>query len=152
MKTIHRDIVSAVILSKDQKVLLGMKDPKELIYKDLWGIPGGGMEANETKEEALEREVLEETGIDINGYPVELLDDTNSGEAEKKLKDTGEIVYVKMKFYTYKVTITDKNASEIELQMNDDLIKGEWTAREELEAMPLNVPTRWLFSKLNYFL
>lgn len=151
MRTINRDIVSAVIFSRDNCVLLGMKDPKELIYVNQWGIPGGGVESGETKEQALEREVVEETGIEIKGYPIELLDDTNSGESEKRLKDTGEVVYVKMRFYTYKVVITDKDARMIALSMNDDLIKGEWVPLHQLQSKKLNTPTQWLFRKFHFF-
>ena len=151
MRTITRDIVSAVIFSKDNCVLLGMKDPKDLIYVNQWGIPGGGVEDGETKEQALEREVVEETGIEIKGYPVELLDDTNTGESEKRLKETEEVVYVKMKFYTYKVTLTDKTSREVVLSMNDDLIRGEWVPLDQLHAKKLNTPTQWLFRKYKFF-
>jgi len=42
MRTINRDIVSAVILSKDFKILLGKKDPsKGGVYASSWHIPGG---------------------------------------------------------------------------------------------------------------
>lgn len=35
-------------------------------YKGCWALPGGYMEINETLEDAVKREVKEETGIDIN--------------------------------------------------------------------------------------
>jgi 8-oxo-dGTP pyrophosphatase MutT (NUDIX family) len=66
MRTIHRTIVSALIFSKDGKLLMGMKDPKNGgVYADCWHIPGGGVDEGETKEQALRREMLEEVGIDI---------------------------------------------------------------------------------------
>lgn len=39
--------------------------------KGLWGIPGGVVEVGETLEQAVEREVLEETGIRVK--PIELI-------------------------------------------------------------------------------
>ncbi|MBI3114568.1 MAG: NUDIX hydrolase [Candidatus Harrisonbacteria bacterium] len=87
MRTIHRDIVGALIFSRDGKLLQALKDPKGGgVYPiECWHIPGGGVEEGETKEAALVREVREETGIDIAPYTIELLDDTNDGESEKTL-------------------------------------------------------------------
>ncbi|MBT6335075.1 MAG: NUDIX hydrolase, partial [Candidatus Magasanikbacteria bacterium] len=64
MRSISRDIVSAIIISKDNKIFLGRKDPsKGGVYKDCWHLPGGGIEKGETDEDALIREIQEETGI-----------------------------------------------------------------------------------------
>lgn len=65
MRTIQRDIVGAFIFSSDNKLLLG-KSIKGGVYPDYWIVPGGGMEPDETKVEAVKRETLEETGIDIS--------------------------------------------------------------------------------------
>lgn len=42
------------------RVLLGLR--RDI---DWWNLPGGGMEAGETVDEALHREVLEETGLEV---------------------------------------------------------------------------------------
>jgi len=54
--------VGAIIL-KDKKVLLGRR--KNEPYKGYWDVPGGFMEAKETPEEALKREMKEELSVDI---------------------------------------------------------------------------------------
>ncbi len=51
--------VFAVIL-EDGKVLLGRR--RDI---DWWNLPGGGMEPGETVDEALRREVREETGLEV---------------------------------------------------------------------------------------
>lgn len=60
--------VKALII-RDGKFLVmhnnGVKD-------DLWELPGGRMEFGETAEEALERELMEETGLKVK--PLRLLD------------------------------------------------------------------------------
>lgn len=149
MKTIYRDIVSALIFSKDRKLLMGMKDPKKGgVYSDCWHIPGGGVDRGESKIDALIRETFEETGIDISPYKITLIDDTGSGESEKTLKDTGEKVLCKMKFFVYRVGIDDKDASKIKTKLNDDLVKVEWVDLENLKNYKLTPPSIKLFAKL----
>ena len=54
-----------LILFKDKYLLL-LRSDKEEICPSEWDIPGGGIEPGETINEALIREVKEETGIDIS--------------------------------------------------------------------------------------
>lgn len=88
MNIIHREIVSALIFSKDGGV-----------YTDCWHIPGGGIEEGENKVDALIREIKEETGINISPYKIELADDKGSGESETFWEATHERVVCKMQFY-----------------------------------------------------
>jgi 8-oxo-dGTP pyrophosphatase MutT (NUDIX family) len=150
MKAIQRDIVSALIFSKNDKLLMGMKDPASGgVYADCWHIPGGGVDEGETQVQALRREMLEEVGIDITGCKVSLADDQGSGETEKVLKDTGETVLCKMKFYVYRVDI-DKNTDEIKTQPSDDLVKLEWVGLGDLSGYKLTPPSVTLFKRLGY--
>lgn len=48
------------VIIEDGKVLLGLR--RDI---DWWNLPGGGMELGETVDEALQREVLEETGLRV---------------------------------------------------------------------------------------
>lgn len=52
--------VYAVIFNDDGQVLLAHR--RDI---DWWNLPGGGMEIGETVEEAMRREVLEETGLQV---------------------------------------------------------------------------------------
>jgi len=150
MRTIHRTIVSALIFSKDGKLLMGMKDPRDGgVYSDCWHIPGGGVDEDETQEQALRREMFEEVGIDITDCKVALADDQGSGETEKTLKDTGEKVLCHMKFYVYHVDV-EKNADEIKTQLSDDLVKLEWVELSQLDRYKLTPPSEKLFKRLGY--
>ena len=132
MREIQRKIASALIFSQDHKLLMGKKDPmKGGVYSDCWHIPGGGADEGETLEQALKREVLEETGIDISPYKIELIPFTGSGLTEKTLK-TGEAVMCRMEFNRFEVSINDKKADEINLCPTDDLIEMKWFSMEEL--------------------
>lgn len=58
----QRHSVRALILTPDSHVLLiQSREPES--GQALWCSPGGGMEAGETPEESLQRELFEETGI-----------------------------------------------------------------------------------------
>lgn len=151
MREISRDIVAAIITSKDGKIFQGMKDPHQGgVYTDCWHILGGGVDDGETKEQALRREIIEETGIDIAPYKITLVDDSGEGESEKIAKENGEKVLCKMKFYVYKVEIDDKVADEISVSLNDDLEKYVWTDIAELKNKKLTPPSEELFKRLGY--
>lgn len=59
--------VDAVIYHlMDEKLQVLLIRRKEEPFKDHWALPGGFMDMNETPEEAVKRELQEETGIEIN--------------------------------------------------------------------------------------
>jgi len=150
MRTMHRDIVSALIFSKDNKLFLGFKDSKAGgVFPDSWHIPGGGIEKGENNVEALIREIREETGIDIAQTKIALVNDQGTGTAEKTLRDTGERVVVKMTFFVYKVTL-DQNSTDVNVQINDEFSEFQWVAPAALPSLKLPPPSIALFTKLGY--
>jgi 8-oxo-dGTP diphosphatase len=50
------------VILNNPKLLLTLK--KSGAYKNLWGLPGGGIEFGETPEETLKRELLEEVALE----------------------------------------------------------------------------------------
>jgi 8-oxo-dGTP pyrophosphatase MutT (NUDIX family) len=151
MKTVERDIVSAIIISKDGKIFQGMKDPKRGgVYLDCWHLPGGGVDEGEAKIQALVREIQEETGIDISKFKIELVDDRGNCESETFWKPLNEKVLCKMNFFVFKVEINDRNACEIEITLNDDLERYAWTDVSELKNKKLTPPSEELFKRLGY--
>lgn len=56
------EAVVGPIIYNDQGEILLIKNPK---FKDFWTVPGGHIELNETAEEALKREIREETGLEL---------------------------------------------------------------------------------------
>ncbi|KKR08308.1 MAG: hypothetical protein UT32_C0002G0071 [Parcubacteria group bacterium GW2011_GWC2_39_14] len=151
MRTINRTIVSALIFSSDNKLLLGKKDPtKGGVYPDCWHIPGGGVEEGETFEQALIREVKEEVGLDITPYKPEAIPYVAKGVSEKTLKDTGEKVLCHMEFNRFKIIINDKTADKIQLKLDDDLIEVRWFDPIELRDVKLIPGGREFFEKLGY--
>lgn len=58
------DVVAAVIQNEEGKILIAQRNLKKA-QGGLWEFPGGKIEPNETKEEAIVREIKEEMDIDI---------------------------------------------------------------------------------------
>lgn len=148
MKKINRDIVSALIISKDGRMLMGMKDPSGGgVYADCWHIPGGGIYEGENRIQALIREIREEVGINIANSKIKLVDDKGSG-ISKKIKD-GEEVECHMSFLVYKVDIST-NFDEIKVTLSDDLKQFEWVSLDKLSNYKLSPPSITLFNRLGW--
>lgn len=60
----HIVAVSAMV-RKDGKYLIMKRSEREIAFPGKWQAPGGKVEPNETLEEAVQREVLEEGGVKI---------------------------------------------------------------------------------------
>lgn len=149
MREIQRIIVAALIFSQDNKLLLGRKDPvKGGVYSDCWHTPGGGVDEEETFEQAVTREVMEEVGLDITPYALERIPIVDYGVAEKILKDSGEEVLCHMEFNRFKIIINNKRADEIQIQLKDDLVEARWFALEELTSIKQIPGSKEFFRKL----
>lgn len=150
MREIQRKIASALIFSKDHKILMGKKDPSlGGVYSDCWHIPGGGTDEGETLEQTLRREVLEETGIDISSYKIKPIPFIDSGVAEKTL-ETGEKVLCAMEFNRFEININDKDAEDIVLRPTDDLVEMRWFNSEELKNVKQIPGGREFFVQAGY--
>jgi A/G-specific adenine glycosylase len=60
----HYTVAIAVILNKEGKLLIDKRKPEGFLG-DLWELPGGKKQKNETFKQAIEREVIEETGLHV---------------------------------------------------------------------------------------
>lgn len=59
------NIRAVAIIQKENKFLL-VKQAKGTYHEGLWVFPGGKVETNETLEQAVKREINEETNLDIS--------------------------------------------------------------------------------------
>lgn len=148
MRTIERDIVGAFIFSADNKVLLG-HNKKGGVYQNQLVVPGGGIERGEPRLDALKRETLEEIGIDISDATITEINGASVGESEKTLRETGERVIVKMRFYDFQVQLNSES-KETALRFEDDYAEAEWYTPEELTEAEMGPATKATLQKLNF--
>lgn len=148
MRTIERDIVGAFIFSADNKVLLG-HNKKGGVYQNQLVVPGGGIERGEPRLDALKRETLEEIGIDISDATITEINGVSVGESEKTLRETGERVIVKMRFYDFQVQLNSES-KETALRFEDDYAEAEWYTPEELTEAEMGPATKATLQKLNF--
>ena len=62
-----RRIAVVMLVDEAERVLLQLRDAQAPSAPGKWGLPGGGIELGETPEEAAHRELLEETGLRVEG-------------------------------------------------------------------------------------
>jgi phosphoglycolate phosphatase len=96
-----------------------------------WGIPGGKIKTDEPSEEALRREIREETGLEVKNIRFELVQDCI--EPPEFFKKAHFILL------NYTATATSR-----EVVLNDEAEHYRWVSPEEAAQMDLNVPTRTL--------
>ena len=84
-----RQAVRIVLFDKNKKVAIGHYLPKEEYLNGEYNLPGGGVKENETAEEALVRETLEETGCNIKSIlELGLIKEYGVGKETKHNQDT----------------------------------------------------------------
>lgn len=147
MRVIYRDIVGAFIFSNDGYILLGKSNRGT--YEGMWLVPGGGIEGGESKEQAIIREVKEETGLDVDEASLEFMDETLTGESIKILKETEETVLGKYTFYNFVINLNTDHKSILVASM-DDFTDAAWHSIESLKDLPLPPPTITTLKKLGY--
>ena len=71
---LHIVAVTAVIRNIEGRYLVVKRSSKEISFPNMWSFPGGKVEGNESIEEALSKEVMEEVGLNIMPAKVLLKD------------------------------------------------------------------------------
>ncbi len=63
-------IVEAIIKDKSGKILLLKRSEKNKFFVDMWQLPGGKVELGENVQDAIKREIYEETSCDLKKMTV----------------------------------------------------------------------------------
>ena len=120
-KIILRNAVRAIIINENKILMVRLGKTKE--YK----FPGGGIEENETAEEALKREVLEEAGCSVTKIKEKIGVMTEFGIAEE---DRNSIFKMVSNYYAVKI---DNNQSDQKLDKYEEKLEFIpcWTGIEK---------------------
>jgi len=101
-------------------------------WSDLWGIPGGKIKYGETARAALEREILEETGLEVGEVRFVLVQDCiRSPEFYR------EAHFILLNY-------TCRTRGERTVTLNEEARAFRWVSLAEALGLELNQPTRLL--------
>jgi phosphoglycolate phosphatase len=124
--------VGAIIVNPEQQILIVQSH--KWLHK--WAIPGGKIHVGESSEEALKREIKEETNLDIDRIQFVLYQDSiHSIEFYKKI----HFIFLNYICHTSDIS---------HLQLNDEAQHFEWLTVSEALNKDLNLPTRLLIESI----
>ncbi|GIP53253.1 NUDIX domain-containing protein [Paenibacillus vini] len=133
----------AIIRDHQNRILLQRRSD----YGD-WGLPGGGMNAGESVEETMIREVFEETGLEIKEYDLYTV---YSGPRMKyRYPDGNEVIFV-MFIFNVKADIEGgilEDKTLIYHDENHESLKLEFKPLEEIDIEEISIVQRPIFEDL----
>jgi 8-oxo-dGTP diphosphatase len=131
-----RVAVGGVVIKEDRVLLVRRGKPPS---EGEWAIPGGSVELGETLQEAVQREILEETGITIRvgKDPIHVFDDVRKDNA-------GHI--------RFHYVILDFSGEFLrgEVKAADDAKDARWVSPEDFSQLNINTNTVKLMKKLEF--
>ena len=125
-------VAGVAINPKDQLLLVRRgKDPG----KGTWGIPGGVVELGESLEDAVRRELMEETGVTVDPLDRITILDRVYRDEEGRVR------------YHYIIVEYLCRAEDVPPRASDDVDRAVWVTNEEAKTYPLMEITREVIRK-----
>ena len=106
----QKDRVRVIVYRDDGDILL----VKNRFSRQKWALPGGGVNRNESYEQAAARETLEEIGLKIHN--LRYLGEANSHESYAK----------------FSVRVFAAHASDYDIKCNFEIMEARWFSRDYL--------------------
>ena len=129
-------VIADAVLIHNNKILL-VQQKKQSSF-GLWGLPGGHVEQNESIDQALKRELIEEIGYEID---LNLI--------IQRLNHTEKITKVKV----LKVTTFVAEVSHIDVTIQkNELLNYGWFSLDELKKLEKNLRSSWILPLANKYL
>jgi len=120
--------VGALIFNEADQALL-VRTHK---WSNLWGIPGGKIKWGETSEAALQREIKEETNLEITDIQFVMVQDCI--HSKEFYRDAHFIL----------LNYVCRSVGPLEVQLNDEAREFQWLSLQQAKRLALNEPTRRL--------
>jgi ADP-ribose pyrophosphatase YjhB (NUDIX family) len=120
--------VGALIFNDSGEALMIRTDK----WSNLWGIPGGKIKWGEPSEDALRREIREETNLEVRNIEFVLVQDCI--HSKEFYRDAHFIL----------LNYTCDCIGEPHVRLNDEAREFQWVAMDAALNMPINQPTRKL--------
>ena len=135
----HRTIVVGLVWNRKKELLLCKMPGDRGVFPDQWGLPGGGIEPGETMTDALQREMMEELGIEIKEFKPAFFKD---GTYEKTFPDGSkkEIYMIFLLFHCL--------TSEVEISLNEEFLEYKWVREDQVSELNMNLETVDTLSKI----
>jgi len=105
-------------------------------WSNLWGIPGGKIKFGESSEDALRREIKEETNLDIDQIEFELAQDCI--HSKEFYRDAHFVL----------LNYSCQAAQHEPVQLNSEAQEYKWLSLRDAMKLPLNAPTKILLEAL----
>ena len=117
----------AVIVDDDGRLLLALwNEPAE----PMWTLPGGGVELDETVEQAVVREVREETGYDVELIGLLGVDSHVVGVADRNIATDRPLKGVRVVFAARVV------GGELRKELDGTTDEARWFPRAQVASLP----------------
>lgn len=130
---LQRKIVAGAIL-KNNKVLIIQRSPDEGLYPNMWELPSGKREELENTNQALLREVKEETGLDVKILKILSVFDYQI-ETENEIRDATQISYL--------VEIIGEN----DVKLSPEHQNFAWIGIDDIENYDITKETKSVIAK-----
>lgn len=129
----HPQLAVGAVIFRKNKVLLVLRGKPPAHKK--WSIPGGSVKLGETLQEAVEREIMEETGLTVQArqpvYTFDVIERDDGGRVR------------------FHYVIVDLMADFIsgQLQPGDDAIDVRWVSSMDIKKLEVSTATRNLLKQ-----
>ena len=114
-------IVLGIIERSDNRILVTQRSMDKKWAAGVWEIPGGGAQAGESSFEAVCREILEETGLDVSGAEGECVYTYSNVDLKRGDNYFVDIYRFKMDFSEEDVSVQESEAIDFKIASMEEI-------------------------------